>query len=85
MSIREIARRTKLSRNTITKYLADGTVEPRYARRKIPKKTDAFATELTSWLESNVHQGRKRRRTVKQMYVALLLHGYSGSYGRNVA
>lgn len=34
ISVREIARRTKLSRNTISKYLASGVVEPRYGRRK---------------------------------------------------
>ncbi len=31
--IREIARRTKLSRNTIRKYLASGVVEPVYPLR----------------------------------------------------
>ena len=31
VSVREIARRTKLSRNTIAKYLANGVVQPRYA------------------------------------------------------
>ena len=34
LSIREITRRTGLSRNTIRKYLANGTVEPRYPARK---------------------------------------------------
>ncbi len=36
MPIREIERRTGLSRNTIRKYLRDGTVEPRY---KVPDRT----------------------------------------------
>ena len=36
LSIREIARRTKLSRNTIRKYLANGEVEPVYPTRKTP-------------------------------------------------
>ena len=33
VSIREIARRPQLSRNTIRKYLADGTLQPRYPKR----------------------------------------------------
>jgi len=33
VSIRAIARRTGLSRNTIRKYLAGGVVEPRYPKR----------------------------------------------------
>ena len=53
VSIREIARRTKLSRNTITKYLASDVVEPRYPRRKSPSRLDTFASELTRWLERN--------------------------------
>ena len=31
LSIREIARRTGLSRNTVTKHLAAGTIEPTFA------------------------------------------------------
>ncbi|WP_144397409.1 helix-turn-helix domain-containing protein, partial [Roseateles puraquae] len=33
LSIREIARRTGLSRNTIRKYLRSGDQEPTYAKR----------------------------------------------------
>lgn len=38
LSLREIARRTGLSRNTIKKYLRAGTVEPRYATRISPSE-----------------------------------------------
>lgn len=40
VSIREIARSTRLSRNTIRKYLASGVVEPKYPKRKSPSKID---------------------------------------------
>ncbi len=40
VSIREIARRTKLSGNTIRKYLANGELEPVYPNRKGPTKLD---------------------------------------------
>ena len=43
VSIREIARRTKLSRNTIRKYLANGTLEPAYPARINASKLDACA------------------------------------------
>ena len=85
ISIREIARRTKLSRNTISKYLASNVVEPRYVRRKSPSQLDAFAAELTRWLTSNARLGRKQRRTARQMYNALVSLGYAGSYSRVAA
>ena len=34
ISIRQIAKRTGLSRNTVRKYLARGVVEPKYSRPK---------------------------------------------------
>jgi transposase len=45
LSVREIARRTKLSRNTIRKYLASGDVEPVYPKRNTPSKIDDYAEE----------------------------------------
>ena len=57
MAIREIARRTGLSRNTIRKYLASGVVEPKYPDRKSPSKLDAFAAKLAAWLKTEVEQG----------------------------
>jgi len=85
ISIREIARRTKLSRNTITKYVASDVVEPRYVRRKSPSQLDAYAAELVRWLERNARQGRKYRQTARQMHAALQTHGYTGSYARVAA
>lgn len=85
VSIREIARRTKLSRNTITKYLASDVVEPRYPRRKSPSRLDMFASELTRWLERNARQSRKHRQTARQMHAALQAQGYTGSYARVAA
>lgn len=85
ISIREIARRTKLSRNTIAKYLASGETCPRYPHRKSPSQLDAYAIELSDWLRSNQRQPRKQRRTLRQMHAALLTKGYAGSYGRVAA
>ncbi|HTG05932.1 MAG TPA: IS21 family transposase [Bradyrhizobium sp.] len=82
ISVREIARRTKLSRNTISKYLANGVVEPRYIRRASPSKLDPFAEQLRTWLADNARQGRKSRRTLRQMCASLQQLGYAGAYGR---
>ena len=50
MSIREIARRTGLSRNTVKKYLRAGEEAPRYARRASSSKLDPYADKLAIWL-----------------------------------
>ena len=52
LSIREISRRTGLSRNTIRKYLRADSVEPSYARRVSPSKLDPFAAKLADWLKA---------------------------------
>lgn len=85
LSLREIARRTGLSRNTIKKYLRADTVEPRYARRVSPSKLDPFADKLAGWLKTEAGRSRKQRRTVKQMHADLVALGYDGSYNRVAA
>ena len=85
MPIREIARRTGLSRNTVRKYLAAGVVDPQYSRRKSPSKLDAYVLTLTSWLHRESHRSRKQRRSVKQLYGELVALGYTGSYDRVAA
>jgi len=67
MAIREIARRTGLSRNTIRKYLSSGVVEPEYPKRKSPSKLDEYAQILTSWLQRETLRHRKRRRNLRQL------------------
>ncbi|QOJ31123.1 MAG: IS21 family transposase [Gammaproteobacteria bacterium] len=83
--IREIARRTKLSRNTIRKYLASGVVEPVYPQRKSPIKLDPFADMLACWLEREAGRGRKQRRNWRQLHNDLRALGYEGSYDRVAA
>lgn len=85
LSLREIARRTGLSRNTIKKYLRADTVEPRYAKRVSPSKLDPFADKLAGWLKTETGKSRKQRRTVKQMHADLAALGYDGSYNRVAA
>jgi transposase len=81
-SIREIARRTGLSRNTIRKYLRSDTVEPKFKVPERPSKIDPFAEKLSGWLKAESRKPRKQRRTVKQIHADLVSLGFEGSYGR---
>ena len=51
LSIREICRRTGLSRNTIRKYLRSDAVEPAFKVPDRPSKLDPFADRLSGWLK----------------------------------
>ncbi|MFW5880932.1 MAG: helix-turn-helix domain-containing protein, partial [Roseicyclus sp.] len=72
MPIREIARRTGLSRNTIKKYLRAGIVEPQFQTPARPSKLDPYAEKLTGWLVTEQRKPRKDRRTAKQMHADLV-------------
>jgi transposase len=85
MPIREIVRRTGLSRNTIRKYLANKVVEPKYPDRKTPSKLDDYATKLTAWLKTEAGKGRKQKRSLKQLHSDLVQLGFTGSYDRVTA
>ena len=62
MSIREIARRTGLSRNTVKKYLRAGEEMPRYAKRESSSKLDPYAEKLATWLAIEATKSRKLRQ-----------------------
>ena len=82
ISIRAIARRTGLSRNTVRKYLANGVVDPQYPKRKGPSKLDEYSKTLTNWLNRESRRKRKQRQSVKQLFYNLVQLGYTGSYDR---
>ena len=83
--IREIERRTGLSRNTIRKYLRADTVEPRFKVPARPSKLDPYAEKLSGWLRIEAGKSRKQKRTAKQMHADLVVLGYDGSYERVAA
>lgn len=85
MSIREISRRTGLSRNTLRKYLRSDVVEPRFRTPDRPSKLDPYAEQLSGWLRRELTRPRKQKRTIKQMHADLVSLGYDGSYGRVAA
>ena len=84
-SIREIARRTGLSRNTVRKYLRLDSVEPRFATPDRPSRLDPFADKLAHMLRQEAVKSRKQKRTVKQLHADLITLGYDGSYNRVAA
>ena len=85
MPIREVARRTGLSRNTVRKYLATQVVEPQYPKRKSPSKLDDYEDTFISWLFRESKRHRKQRRSIKQLHHDLVQLGYAGSYDRVAA
>src|SRR3546814_18474125 len=85
LSIREIVRRTGLSRNTIRKYLRSDTIEPQFKVPERPSKLDPFVERLSAWLHREMARSRQQKRTVKQLPADLVSLGYEGSYGRVAA
>ena len=85
MPIREISRRTRLSRNTIRKYLRAGIVEPQFRTPSRPTKLDPYVDKLSTWLVTEQRKSRKERRTAKQMHADLVTLGFDGSYERVAA
>ncbi|WP_369981430.1 IS21 family transposase [Xanthomonas bundabergensis] len=85
LSVREIARRTGLSRNTIDKYLKSGALAPNYPERRGHSALDSFASELADWLAENQRSPRKYRKTIRQIHASLQAKGYTGSYDRVAA
>src|ERR1700729_1940863 len=84
-SIREISRRTGLSRNTVRKYLRSDSVEPKFAVPDRPSRLDPYADKLSHMLRQEAGKSRKQKRTVKQLHADLVVLGYEGSYNRVAA
>jgi transposase len=82
-SIREISRQTGLSRNTVRQRLREPEmVEPKYPKRVIATKLDAYADTLRQWLRADAQRNKRERRTFGQMWQELCVMGYTGSYAR---
>ena len=81
-SIREISRRTSLSRNTVRKYLRSDGVEPKFSIADRPSKLDPHADKLSHMLRQEAGKSRKQKRTIKQLHADLAALGYDGSYNR---
>ncbi len=83
MSLREVSRRTGLSRNTVRSWLRrPEVVEPKYPPRKAASKLDGWAEVLRTWLRSDSHRVKRERRTAIALFQAIRAQGYAGGYGR---
>ena len=83
--IREIERRTGLSRNTIRKYLRSDSVEPKFQVPDRASRLDPFVDKLLVWLRQEAGKSRKQKRSTKQLHADLAALGYDGSYDRVAA
>ena len=82
-SVREIARLTSLSRNTVRKWLkAPVVVEPKYRRGVRPGKLTPFHEVLAQALKVDAHRPKRARRTARALYTEIKAAGYTGGYTR---
>ena len=82
-SVREIARLTSLSRNTVRKWLRTPVAgEPRYRRGARPGKLTAFHEALLQALKADAHRPIRERRTAQALFAELKVAGYAGGYTR---
>jgi transposase len=82
-SLREIARATSLSRNTIRKWLKMPVQsEPKYRRKALARKLMPFQETLRLALKADAHRPKRERRSGKALYAELKAAGYDGCYSR---
>ena len=79
-SISGLARSLQLSRNTVRKYLKDGT-EPAYKRKPQPgPQLGPWCGRLDEWLHGDGLLPKARRRTARRLFECLQAEGYAGAY-----
>ena len=82
-SVREIARATSLSRNTVRKYLRGEQVEEaRYRRASPPTKLTPFHEAIVLALQADARRPKRERRTARALHEELRAAGYDGGYSR---
>jgi len=81
LSEREIARRTGLSRNTVSKWLRAPVNEaPKYRREPRPNKLNPFEAALKQALTADARRSRHERRTARALHAEIKAAGYTGGY-----
>jgi transposase len=84
LSVRAIAKRTGLSRNTLQKWLAAAVdvAAPKYIRAKGFSKLEAFTDELVQSLKADALRPKRDRRTGRALFAQIKAGGYGGGYTR---
>jgi transposase len=79
-SLRETAKGTGLSRNTIRKWVRDANEgdEPEYRRKAAPGKLTAFHAALELAFKADALRAKQYRRTACALFVEIKKQGYSG-------
>ncbi|MCW5587908.1 MAG: IS21 family transposase [Chromatiales bacterium] len=82
-TVREIARATSLSRNTVRKYLRlEQVQEPHYRRAVSPTKLTPFHEAIVQALKADARRPKRERRTARALHEELRAGGYDGGYSR---
>jgi hypothetical protein len=81
VSVREAARRLRISRNTAKRWLGEPEmVEPSYPKRVAAERLiDAYTESLQLWVKADRQRGKRERQTVKAYYEAIRAMGYNGA------
>jgi len=81
VSVREAARRLRISRNTAAKWLSEPQmVEPTYPQRvATPSLLDPYKDQLAGWLKTDSYRGKRERRSVRAYFEAIRAMGFTGS------
>jgi transposase len=80
-SVRGIAKKYHLSRNTVRRYLRSGEVEPRYQRQQeVKPKLGPFLADLEQLLAEDLERPPRERRSALILFEELQRRGYQGGY-----
>ena len=81
VSVREAARRLRISRNTAKRWLAQpDMVAPTYPKRaSAAGLLDPYKEHLALWLKADSQRGKRERRTVGAYFESIRAMGFSGS------
>ncbi len=81
LSISEIAKTTRLSRNTIKKWLkVPGDFEPKYRKSSWPGKLTAYMPSLEQCLKTDSHRPKHARHNRRALFKQIQAQGYRGGY-----
>lgn len=76
LTIREIATRTNLSRNTVRQWLKSPEMsKPKYPERCVVIVVDPYSDQLRSWIETDSHRRKRDRCTGKIMHESIKARG----------